>query len=341
MLDPACGSGAFLIHTLEYLLRERRRVERELALVSEEKNAELFEFKPEEAVRSILSRNIFGVDINPASVEIARLALWLHTAKSNQPLTNLDDNIVTGNSLVGPDVYQFKKDLLEAAESKRETLNAFDFRATFKSIFDPARSGGAGFDCLVGNPPYVKLQNFKRVYPDTAEYLHDAPGPDGHKLYRSCQTGTYDLLALRAKTAWARAEQAAQVKVQSELLAEQLRPKASLTAQLEKGELRILADGQPLVDGIFIDATAGKLIEISWRQFLRRSEGCDAEQLVRGLRRIFVTENSALLKQLVDLDSRANALALEICADESALNKLAYKLFSLTPGEIKLVEAGS
>jgi SAM-dependent methyltransferase len=193
VLDPACGSGAFLIHTLEYLLRERRRVERELALVSKEKNAELFEFKPDEAVRSILSRNIFGVDINPASVEIARLALWLHTAKSNQPLTNLDHNIVTGNSLVGPDVYLFKKDLLEAAESKRERLNAFDFRATFKSIFAPGRSGGPGFDCVVGNPPYVKLQNFKRVYPDTAEYLHDAPGTDGHKLYRSCQTGTFDL----------------------------------------------------------------------------------------------------------------------------------------------------
>lgn len=39
----------------------------------------------------------------------------------------------------------------------------------------------------------MKLQNFKRIYPDTAEYLHDAQGPDGHKLYRSCQTGVYDL----------------------------------------------------------------------------------------------------------------------------------------------------
>lgn len=51
VLDPACGSGAFLIHTLEYLLRERRRVERELSLVSTAKNAELFEFKPDEADR--------------------------------------------------------------------------------------------------------------------------------------------------------------------------------------------------------------------------------------------------------------------------------------------------
>lgn len=191
VLDPACGSGAFLIHTLEYLLRERRRVERELSLVT--KNAELFEFKTDDAVRSILSRNIFGVDINPASVEIARLALWLHTARSNQPLTKLDTNILTGNSLVAPDVYTFKNDLLGAPETKRETINAFDFRAAFPSIFNSKRPGGAGFDCVVGNPPYVKLQNFKRVYPDTAEYLRGAPGPKGEKLYRSCQTGVFDL----------------------------------------------------------------------------------------------------------------------------------------------------
>ena len=193
VLDPACGSGAFLIHTLEYLLAERRRVDRELALVSGGQGTELFAFKTDEAVRSILSSNIFGVDINPASVEIARLALWLHTAKANQPLTNLDGNIVTGNSLVGKEVFDFKKDLLTANEEKKETLNAFDFDQVFPSIFDPKRPDGAGFDCVVGNPPYVKLQNFKKVYPETAEYLRNAKGKDGLPLYRSCQTGSYDL----------------------------------------------------------------------------------------------------------------------------------------------------
>lgn len=83
VLDPACGSGAFLIYSLEYLLRERRRVQRELALVTGGKREELFEFRPDEETRHILSKNIFGVDINSASVELARLALWLHTAKSD------------------------------------------------------------------------------------------------------------------------------------------------------------------------------------------------------------------------------------------------------------------
>ncbi|MBS9721947.1 Eco57I restriction-modification methylase domain-containing protein [Tianweitania sp. BSSL-BM11] len=193
VLDPACGSGAFLIHTLEYLLRERQRVEREFALVTGGKGAALFEFKSDEAVRSILSSNIFGVDINPASVEIARLALWLHTAKSNQPLTNLDSNIVTGNSLVGPEVYEFKKDLLSADETKRETINAFDFEATFQAVFNKSRPEGKGFDCVVGNPPYVKLQNFKKVYPETADFLRNATGKDDVPLYQSCQSGSYDL----------------------------------------------------------------------------------------------------------------------------------------------------
>ena len=193
VLDPACGSGAFLIHTLEYLLRERRRVQRELALVTLKKGTELFEFKPDEAVRSILSANVFGVDINPASVEISRLALWLHTAKSDQPLTNLNSNIVTGNSLVGPEVYTFKKDLLTATAAKRETINAFDFREAFPAVFDAKRPGGPGFDCVVGNPPYVKLQNFKKVYPETAEYLREGVAAGELPLYRSCQTGNFDL----------------------------------------------------------------------------------------------------------------------------------------------------
>jgi hypothetical protein len=193
VLDPACGSGAFLIHTLEYLLRERRRVQRELALVTGGRREELFAFKADDEVREILSRNIFGVDINSASVEIARLALWLHTAKSDQPLSNLDSNIVEGNSLVGSEVFEFKKDLLTATAAKKETINAFDYDIRFPSVFDPSRPGGAGFDCIVSNPPYVKFQNFKKIYPETADFLRNATAGGGWPRYKSCQTGNFDL----------------------------------------------------------------------------------------------------------------------------------------------------
>ena len=128
MLDPACGSGAFLIHSLEFLLRERRRVQRELALVSGGKREGLFEFKTDDGSVHILSRNIFGVDINPASVEIAQLALWLHTAKSDQPLSNLDTNIVMAIRLLVKRCIALKKDLLSATESKKETINRLRLR---------------------------------------------------------------------------------------------------------------------------------------------------------------------------------------------------------------------
>jgi hypothetical protein len=147
-------------------------------------------------------------------------------------------------------------------------------------------------------------------------------------------------LGLRAKTAWARVEQESQVKVQSELLTERLRPNASLIASLEKGELQVSADGYPILDGVFVDAATGRLVEICWKRFLRSNEAIDAEQFVRGLRRTVTTENNALLGQLADLDNRADALRSDIRAAENGLNALAYELFDLTPAEIKLVETG-
>lgn len=59
-------------------------------------------FDQEQQIREILSQNIYGVDINPASVEIARLALWLHTARANRPLCDLNRNVRDGNSLIDP-----------------------------------------------------------------------------------------------------------------------------------------------------------------------------------------------------------------------------------------------
>jgi hypothetical protein len=92
---------------------------REFALVNDGKREELFEFKQDNEIREVLEKNIFGVDINPASVEIARLALWLHTAKSDQPLSNLDSNIVEGNSLVSSEIYEFKKEPAWRASRRR------------------------------------------------------------------------------------------------------------------------------------------------------------------------------------------------------------------------------
>lgn len=178
---------------MEFLLRERRRVINELARITGGKGASLFEFKPDDEIRSILSKNIYGVDINPASVEIAQLALWLHTAKSDQPLSNLDSNIKCGNSLVGPEFYSWREDLLSWGQEKQETVNAFDWGTEFPNVFGGSQANGPGFDCVVGNPPYVKLQHFRKVYPEMAEFLVKAETAPGLPLYHSTQTGNFDL----------------------------------------------------------------------------------------------------------------------------------------------------
>jgi len=181
--DPACGSGAFLIQSLERLKREHRWVADETTRLTG--HAEFWDM--DVVVNDILSHNLYGVDINPESVEIAKLALWMHTATRDKPLSSLDHNIRCGNSLVAPDFYASQPPEL-FTETEREHVNAFDWHAAFPEVF-----AAGGFDCIVGNPPYVKLQHFRRVQPQVAEYLLGATAADGSPLYRSTRTGNFDL----------------------------------------------------------------------------------------------------------------------------------------------------
>lgn len=189
--DPACGSGAFLIHVLEYLLKERLKVTAEIDRVTRQGEG-LFEANTEQEIREILSRNIYGVDINPSSIEITKLALWLHTAKPDQALCDLDENIVDGNSLIGPEFGKFKQLSLLSAD-KKEEINVFDWESTFPKVFDDNNPDGPGFDCIVGNPPYVKLQNFRKKYAEMADFLRNGKKEDGTPVYQSTQKSNFDL----------------------------------------------------------------------------------------------------------------------------------------------------
>lgn len=93
ILDPACGSGAFLNQALEYLIKEHKQLQNDLALMGD-----LFSSYTVE--ESVLEHNLYGVDINEDAVEIARLSLWLRTAQRGRALTNLNDKIVCANSLL-------------------------------------------------------------------------------------------------------------------------------------------------------------------------------------------------------------------------------------------------
>jgi type II restriction/modification system DNA methylase subunit YeeA len=136
VVDPACGSGAFLNEALNYLIAEHQYLdELETKLMG---GGLVFP----NVENSILENNLFGVDINNESVEIAKLSLWLRTAQPNRKLNDLSNNIKCGNSLI---------DDTEVAGDK-----AFNWEKEFSQVF--ARGG---FDVVIGNPPYVQLQKIK------------------------------------------------------------------------------------------------------------------------------------------------------------------------------------
>ena len=115
ILDPACGSGAFLNQALEFLINEHRKID--------ELKAQLLggEIVFSDITTDILEKNIFGVDINEESVEIAKLSLWLRTAQKGRKLNTLSNNIKCGNSLI---------DDPEVAGDK-----AFNWQKEFPNIF--------------------------------------------------------------------------------------------------------------------------------------------------------------------------------------------------------------
>lgn len=144
IVDPACGSGAFLVAAFDYLQAEQRRVRTRLG----ELNPGLLVHLQENADVEIITNNLFGVDVNAESVELTKLALWLKTAKRNRPLESLDDNIKVGNSLVS-----------DAHVHERP----FEWRAAFPTIFHGRPN--EGFDVVVGNPPYVRMEFLKSIKP--------------------------------------------------------------------------------------------------------------------------------------------------------------------------------
>lgn len=141
VIDPACGSGAFLIAAFDYLMREYERVNQAIAALELQGDGGA-EFVGQRSLfdlnKTILNSNLYGVDLSPESVEITKLSLWLKTAESGQTLTYLDDNIKVGNSIVdGPSIAE----------------KAFNWQAEFSDVF-----AAGGFDVVIGNPPYVRQE---------------------------------------------------------------------------------------------------------------------------------------------------------------------------------------
>ena len=121
ILDPAMGSGHFLVEATDYLARELVRAWAE-ARPEEAESEEVAEQDVQWAKREVVRRCIYGVDLNPMAVELAKLSMWLSTVAANKPLTFLDHHLKVGNSLIGAKVDALK--ILPTLEKRRKIRNA-------------------------------------------------------------------------------------------------------------------------------------------------------------------------------------------------------------------------
>ncbi len=154
--DPACGSGAFLNQCFDYLHEE-------MDFVLEMKTSYDMQYSIFDIDKEILQNNLYGVDINPESVEITKLSLWLKTAKQNQTLASLDNNIKCGNSII--------------SDINVES-DAFVWQEAFPEIFN-----NGGFDIIIGNPPYGATLNQQQKDYLTANYVTTEYNFDTYKTF--------------------------------------------------------------------------------------------------------------------------------------------------------------
>ena len=169
ILDPSCGSGSFLLGAYQYLL--------DYHLKYYDKNRSKLKFYnnpltlegnlTSQEKKRILLNNIYGVDIDTQAVEVSKLSLLLKALEGEtetsiqtsiqlfheRVLPTIDSNIQSGNSLISPDFYN---DGLFLTPKEERKINAFDWKEGFHEVFNQG-----GFDCIIGNPPYVNIENLE------------------------------------------------------------------------------------------------------------------------------------------------------------------------------------
>jgi len=173
ILDPACGSGSFLINAYQFLLDWHHDwyLAHKPETWAKGRNPVLVQttagWKLTIAERKrILLDYIYGVDIDSQAVEVTKLSLLLKVLEgeseqtiqpylrlfSQRALPDLGNNIKCGNSLIGPDFYS-QKELPLLSDDEKLAINVFDWAADFPEIM---KSGG--FDAVIGNPPYIRQE---------------------------------------------------------------------------------------------------------------------------------------------------------------------------------------
>ena len=179
-VDPACGSGSFLVGAYQYLLdwhldwyyaEERRTQAEKRGVIYKDAATQGYKLSIEEKKR-ILLNNVYDVDIDAQAEEVTKLSRFLKLLENEgkalsatgqaalfrtsdiqaKILPDMSHNIKCGNSLIGTDYYADKDLTLFGIEEQRK-VNAFDWDVQFPEIF-----ASGGFDCVIGNPPYFNIQ---------------------------------------------------------------------------------------------------------------------------------------------------------------------------------------
>jgi type I restriction-modification system DNA methylase subunit len=186
VLDPACGSGSFMLGALKYLinwhedyyLSDIKKYKRKFYI---DKGGTRHLCREEKI--KILLNNIYGVDIDPNAVEVAKLSLYIKILEGeNQEslqnlhspqhaLPNLGENIKCGNSLIGTDYYDNSR---SPSIEQLTHINPFDWNNEFLDIME-----AGGFDAVIGNPPWggdidKELSYFHKKYPATTKEHTDS-----------------------------------------------------------------------------------------------------------------------------------------------------------------------
>ncbi len=161
VLDPACGSGSFLVKALEVIY---------------EKYKEFNSRGGEYTKLTILTENLYGVDLDEQAVEITRLNLLLSALEKKGQLPKLDKFIKNGNSLISGTDEELKKYFGKNFKEKKP----FNWEEEFPEVFKQG-----GFDCIIGNPPYIQSRNLndeeRHFYWD--KYLTDTNHSDIYSFF--------------------------------------------------------------------------------------------------------------------------------------------------------------
>lgn len=196
--DICCGSGNFLLSAFEYIVNYHIEYYRHHDVDDAERRGDIYQLAGStnyilsyEKKRAILKNNIFGVDIDPLAVEVSKFSLLLkvlenssleeaeafHQRTHQRILPNLDENIKNGNSLVDMNYAYFDHSVYQNI-SLMNKLKMFDWNAEF---------GDKKFDAIIGNPPYIRVQNIVYYSREEYDFYKSEYSP-----YETAQTDTLD-----------------------------------------------------------------------------------------------------------------------------------------------------